>query len=103
VSRTAILDLLTTYWVTNTGAPSARLYYQTAAAGRMALLPRVETPTAIADFPAELNRVARRAAERQYNIVRWTEMERGGHFPAWEQPAAFVRDVRASFGSAKTA
>jgi pimeloyl-ACP methyl ester carboxylesterase len=103
VSRTAILDLLTTYWVTNTGAPSARLYYETAAAGRMALLPRVETPTAIADFPAELNRVARRAAERQYNIVRWTEMKRGGHFPAWEQPAAFVRDVRASFGPAKTA
>jgi pimeloyl-ACP methyl ester carboxylesterase len=99
LSRSSILDLLTTYWVTNTGAASARLYYETAAAGRMGLQPRVQVPTSIAVFPAELNRAARRVAERHYNIVRWTVMDRGGHFPAWEQPDTFVRDLRESFAA----
>ena len=99
LSRSSILDLLTTYWVTNTGGASARLYYETAAAGRMGLQPRVQVPTSVAVFPAELNRVARRVAERHYNIVRWTVMDRGGHFPAWEQPDTFVRDLRESFAA----
>jgi pimeloyl-ACP methyl ester carboxylesterase len=99
LSRSSILDLVTTYWVTNTGAASARLYYETAAAGRMGLQPRVQVPTSVAVFPAELNRVARRVGKRHYNIVRWTVMDRGGHFPAWEQPDTFVHDLRESFAA----
>jgi microsomal epoxide hydrolase len=67
--------------------------------GRLAFKPgeRVETPTAFANFPGEplYKPPPRSFAERAYNIVRWTEMPRGGHFAAMEQPDLYVEDVRA--------
>jgi microsomal epoxide hydrolase len=67
-------------------------------AGRSALPQAyVEVPTGVANFPGELTRSERRWAERRYNIVHWSEPERGGHFAAMEVPDLFVGDVRAFF------
>ena len=54
-------------------------------------------PTGVANFPAELGRSVRTWAERRYNIVHWTEHDRGGHFAAMEVPDLFVDDVRVFF------
>ena len=58
---------------------------------------RVEVPTAFARFPGEPWTPARSAVERAYNLVRWSELERGGHFAALEQPQPFAEDVAAFF------
>jgi microsomal epoxide hydrolase len=60
---------------------------------------RVEVPTAVAMFPKEVMRVPRSAAERKYDLRRWTEFERGGHFAAMEQPIALATDIREFFTS----
>ena len=58
---------------------------------------RIDCPTAVAMFPREVMRVPRSAAERKYDLRRWTEFPRGGHFAAMEQPEALVADIRAFF------
>jgi pimeloyl-ACP methyl ester carboxylesterase len=58
---------------------------------------RVEVPTGVALFPKEMSRPPREVAERMYNIQRWTEMPRGGHFAALEEPGLLVDDIRAFF------
>ncbi len=96
-------QLLTTvmiYWVTDSGASSARIYYerrhQPAAPAS-----RVAVPTGCANFNARYDKRpvggSRAGAETRYNVVRWTDMPRGGHFPAFEQPQLWVDDVRAFF------
>jgi pimeloyl-ACP methyl ester carboxylesterase len=96
-------QLLTTvmiYWVTDSGASSARIYYerrhQPAAAAS-----RVAVPTGCANFNARYDKRpvagSRAGAETRYNVVRWNDMPRGGHFPAFEQPQLWVDDVRAFF------
>jgi pimeloyl-ACP methyl ester carboxylesterase len=86
------------YWVTQSAASSARIYYESRhAAPAAAAARRVETPTACADFPKEIIWAPRRWLEPRYNITRWTVMPRGGHFAAFEQPALLVEDVRAFF------
>lgn len=92
-------ELLTTimiYWVTQTINSSTRLYYETTHQ-RESLSERVEVPTGVAVFPAEIPVPPRSFAERLYNIQRWTEMPAGGHFAALEQPQALVEDIRAFF------
>ena len=74
-----------------------RIYYETAHSTTAPAARRIETPTACADFPKEPIWSPRKWMERRYNITRWTEMPRGGHFAAFEQPALFVDDVRAFF------
>jgi hypothetical protein len=59
---------------------------------------RVSVPTACALFPKEITMPPRKWVEANYNLVRWTEMPRGGHFAALEQPELLVDDVRAFFG-----
>jgi microsomal epoxide hydrolase len=58
---------------------------------------RVTAPTGVANYPGELVRSLRPHAERFFNIAAWTELPRGGHFPAMEVPDLFVADVRAFF------
>ena len=58
---------------------------------------RVSAPAAIAVFPGEISRPPREWGERSYNVCRWTEMPRGGHFAALEQPQALAEDVRRFF------
>ena len=95
-TKDELLTNITLYWVTQTAASSARIYYEsrhaTPAAPR-----RIETPTACADFPKEIIWSPRRWLEARYNITRWTVMPRGGHFAAFEQPELLVDDVRAFF------
>ena len=58
---------------------------------------RVTVPTGVANYPGELVRSPRPHAERFFNVVHWTELSRGGHFPAMEVPGIFAEDVRAFF------
>jgi epoxide hydrolase len=97
LTRDEMLDDVTLYWVTATGASSARMYWEsTAAFGSGG---RVELPTGVASFPKELSRPPRAWCEENYNITHWTKMPRGGHFAAFEQPDLFVDDVRKFFAT----
>jgi pimeloyl-ACP methyl ester carboxylesterase len=97
-TKDELLTNISLYWFTQTAASSARIYYESRhaapspTAGR-----RIEVPTACADFPKEIIWSPRRWLEPRYNITRWTEMPRGGHFAAFEQPQLLVDDVRAFF------
>jgi hypothetical protein len=86
--------------VTGTISSSIRGYYQGGQnTGPQQPLKRVEVPTGVAMFPGEylIGRVPREWAERSYNIQYWTEMPRGGHFAALEEPALLGEDLRAFF------
>ena len=95
-TKDELLTNIMIYWVTQTAASSARIYYESRHAAPAAAR-RVEAPTACADFPKEVIWSPRRWLEPRFNITRWTEMPRGGHFAAFEQPALLVDDVRAFF------
>jgi len=94
-SRDDLLTNITLYWVTQTATSSARIYYENQRAP--AAPRRVEVPTACAVFPKEISIPPRRWAEAQYNVTRWTEMPRGGHFAALEEPQLLADDIRAFF------
>lgn len=98
-SKDQLLTNVTIYWLTQTINSSMRLYYEARHhAWRLKPNTRIETPTGIANFPAELLRPPRSWAERAYNVVRWTTMPSGGHFAAMEEPARLAEDIRAFFG-----
>jgi pimeloyl-ACP methyl ester carboxylesterase len=97
LSRDEMLDDVTMYWVTGSGASSARLYWESFAS--FGSIGRVELPTGIALFPKEISRPPRAWCEANYNITHWTAMPRGGHFAAFEQPESFVEDVRKFFAT----
>jgi epoxide hydrolase len=91
------LDLLLTnvslYWFTGTASTSAQLYYEVRREN--VVDGRVDVPTAIGVYPTDSS--IRSIAERQFNLVRWTEFDRGGHFSAMEVPDLVVDDLRAFF------
>ncbi len=95
LSRDAMLDNLMLYWLPANGASSARLYWESFAS----FAPQqITLPVAVSAFPKEILPTPRKWAERNYrNLVHWGEMERGGHFAAWEQPDAFVGELRTAF------
>jgi epoxide hydrolase len=99
VSRDELLDNVMLYWVTGSGASSARLYWESF--NSFITDGRVELPTGIAAFPKEILRAPRRWCETAYNVTHWTTMPRGGHFAAFEQPELFVDDVRAFFATVR--
>jgi pimeloyl-ACP methyl ester carboxylesterase len=99
LSRDEMLDNVMLYWLTASGASSARLYWESF--GNMAGRGRVEVPTGVASFPREIIRSPRSWCEDHYNITHWTTMERGGHFGAWEQPEAFTADLRTFFATVR--
>jgi pimeloyl-ACP methyl ester carboxylesterase len=101
LTRDAILDNITLYWLTRTATSAARMYWEsrhpTAAAGGQAP-PEVSLPVAFTVFPGEIYRAPRSWAERVYpKLVYFNEVERGGHFAAWEEPALFSAELRAGF------
>jgi len=102
-TKDELLTNIALYWFTQTATSSARIYYETAHAGAAPGAGRVEVPTACADFPKEPIWAPRAWLAARYNITRWTEMPRGGHFAAFEQPALFVDDVRAFFHDVRSA
>lgn len=94
VSRDAMLDTVSLYWLTNSAASSARLYWHSFASFAAG---EIHVPTGCSLFPNEIMRLSRRWAEGRYKaIVYWNELPRGGHFAALEQPGPFVAEVRAA-------
>jgi pimeloyl-ACP methyl ester carboxylesterase len=97
-----VLDNITLYWLTNTATSSARLYWETA--GQSVLLAaaqktaEISLPVAITVFPGEVYRAPETWARRAYsNLVYFNEVDKGGHFAAWEQPQLFAEEIRAAF------
>ncbi|HUM13754.1 MAG TPA: epoxide hydrolase [Myxococcaceae bacterium] len=100
-SRFSLDELLanvTLYWVTNTAASSLRLYRESKLTP-LQLGPgeRIRVPMGFARFPLEAPSPPRRWVERGYEVRRWTEMPRGGHFAAWEEPELLAQDIREFF------
>jgi epoxide hydrolase len=100
LSPDQVLDNITLYWLTRTGASSARLYWESIAEVTAWFTrpggDRITVPTGCTVFPQEVPRPFRRWAEPRFpSIVHWGEPERGGHFGAWEQPGLFIAEVRA--------
>ena len=97
-TKDQILTNVTLYWVTETINASTRIYYETRKdRWRLGQGQGIEVPTAVAVFPQELDRPVREWAERTYNVQRWTEFPRGGHFAAMEEPHALAADMREFF------
>jgi pimeloyl-ACP methyl ester carboxylesterase len=101
LTRDHILDNITLYWLTGTGASSARSYWE---GGRAAALaagqapPEVKLPVGFTAFPGEIFRAPRSWVEKVYShVIYFNEADKGGHFAAWEEPQVFSEEVRAGF------
>jgi pimeloyl-ACP methyl ester carboxylesterase len=98
LGRDELLDNVMLYWVTATATSSARLYWESFGAARRTAH-TVTIPTGVAVFPKEIVPPVRRWLEPRYTDIRhWSEMPKGGHFAAFEQPELFVAEVRKYFG-----
>jgi microsomal epoxide hydrolase len=96
-TRDELLTTVMIYWVTGSIGPSMRLYRETFGVGSVINQPpKITVPTGVATFN-EANRARRELAEPYYDIVRWVDIEHGGHFPAMENPDALVDELRAFF------
>jgi pimeloyl-ACP methyl ester carboxylesterase len=105
LTRDHILDNITVYWLTGTGASAAREYWESGqAAARAAAAgqapPPVQVPVGFTTFPGEIWRTPRSWAEKAYpTLTYFHEADRGGHFAAWEEPELFATEIRAAFRS----
>ena len=95
LTRDELLDNVMLYWLTDSGASSARIYWESFASVSS---DPVHVPTGISMFPKEIFRTSRRWAERRFtDLVHWREHDRGGHFAAFERPEVFVDELRDCF------
>ena len=95
LSKDEMLDNISLYWFTATAASSARLYWESFNSSHRSEVP---VPSGISIYPREIVRPSRRWCEKRYTNLRWyEELERGGHFAAFEQPASFVEQLRGFF------
>ena len=103
LTRDHIVDNITLYWLTGTGASAARSYWENGRAAALAAgkaPPPVSLPVGFTAFPGEIFRAPRSWVEKSYpNLIYYHEVDRGGHFAAWEEPQLFSEEVRAAFGS----
>ena len=104
LSRDHILDNITLYWLTGTGASAARSYWEAygpdAPAAGSALPPPSPIPVGFTTFPGEIWRTPRSWVEASYpNVIHFNEVGKGGHFAAWEEPELFSAELRAAFRS----
>jgi pimeloyl-ACP methyl ester carboxylesterase len=98
LTRDEVLDNITLYWLTNTGVSASRLYWEYK--GGFFNAKGVQIPVAVTVFPSEQYRAPRSWAERAYpNLIHFNEVDKGGHFAAWEQPELFCNELRAGFRS----
>jgi pimeloyl-ACP methyl ester carboxylesterase len=103
LSRETIVDNITLYWLTGTAISAARSYWEDARALAAAIAggqapPAVKVPVAFTTFPGEIWRSPRSWVEAVYpGLAYFNEVDRGGHFAAWEEPALFVSELRAAF------
>jgi len=103
-TRDDVLDDVSLYWLTNTGTSAARLYWENAGRGVTIAAAQktadITVPVAITVFPDEVYRTPESWARRAYpRLVYFHEVDRGGHFAAWEQPQLFSEEMRAAFRS----
>jgi pimeloyl-ACP methyl ester carboxylesterase len=97
-TKDELLSHVSLYWFTQTAASSFRMYFENSLAPlRLKQNERVLPPCGIARFPKEIAFPPREWVERGYNVIRWTEMPRGGHFAAAEEPELLAEDLRALF------
>jgi hypothetical protein len=102
LSHEEMLDNISLYWLTNTGTSSSRSYWDATQLGGGPFnafdIPKV--PVAVTIFPGEIYRAPRSWAEKGFHkLIYWNEVDKGGHFAAWEEPAVFTTEVRAAFKS----
>ena len=104
-----VLDNITLYWLTNTAASAARLYWENGARGSVIVAAAQKTgeislPVAISVFPDDVYRAPESWARRAYrNLIYFHEVDKGGHFAAWEQPELFSAELRAAFRPLRSA
>jgi pimeloyl-ACP methyl ester carboxylesterase len=104
-TRDDVLDNITLYWLTNTATSAARLYWENGARGSVIVAAAQKTseislPVAITVFPDDVYRAPETWARRAYrNLIYFHEVDKGGHFAAWEQPELFAAELRAAFRS----
>ena len=103
LTRDHVLDNVTLYWLTGTGASAARAYWESgqaqAKAGGQAP-PPMTLPFAFTTFPGEIWKTPRSWVEKAYpNVMYFNEVDKGGHFAAWEEPELFSTEIRAAFRS----
>jgi pimeloyl-ACP methyl ester carboxylesterase len=104
-----VLDNITLYWLTNTATSAARLYWENGARGSVIVAATQKTgeillPVAITVFPDDVYRAPETWARRAYrNLIYFHEVEKGGHFAAWEQPELFSAELRAAFRPLRSA
>ncbi len=105
LTRDHILDNITTYWLTATGASAARSYWESGRAQAVAVAagqapPQVTLPVGFTTFPGEIFAAPRSWVEQVYpTLAYFHEVDKGGHFAAWEEPELFATEVRAAFRS----
>jgi hypothetical protein len=93
-----MLDNIMLYWLPGTGASSARLYWESFGSFSSSGGKTLDLPYGASIYPKEIFRASRRWAEKRItNIIHWNELDRGGHFAAWEQPDLFVDEIRTCF------
>jgi pimeloyl-ACP methyl ester carboxylesterase len=101
LTRDRIVDNITLYWLTGTGASAARAYWESGRAAALAAgqaPPPVSVPVGFSTFPDEIFAAPRSWVEQSYaNVTYFNKADRGGHFAAWEEPDVFVDEVRAAF------
>jgi hypothetical protein len=105
LTRDNILDNITVYWLTGTGASAARSYWEDAKALAAAIAsgqppPDVSVPVGFTTFPGEIWQTPRSWAEKSYpTLAYFNKVDKGGHFAAWEEPELFTTEMRAAFTS----
>ena len=105
LTRETIVDNITLYWLTGTGASAARSYWESYGAAAVAAAaaqapPEVSVPVGFTTFPGEIWAAPRSWVEQSYpTLTYFNEVEKGGHFAAWEEPQLLSEEVRAAFGS----
>jgi pimeloyl-ACP methyl ester carboxylesterase len=104
LTRDHILDNITLYWLSGTGASAARSYWEAygpdAPAAGLAPLPPPSMPFAFTTFPGEIWKTPRSWVDASYpNVIYFHEVDKGGHFAAWEEPELFSTEIRAAFSS----
>jgi pimeloyl-ACP methyl ester carboxylesterase len=96
LTRDEVLDNITLYWLTNTGVSASRLYWEYK--GGFFNTKGVSIPVAVSVFPGEQYQAPRSWTERAYpNLIHFNEVDKGGHFAAWEEPELFANEMRTAF------
>ncbi len=99
LSQDEMLDNIMLYWLPGTGASSARLYWESFGSFGST---KLDLPVGVSIYPKEIFRASRRWGEKvMSNIIHWGEMEKGGHFAAWEQPELYVSEIRTCFAKVR--